>query len=345
MKIQALPLPEHFNPDRVGDTWRVPFRQRAVDARQWAAHHHLTPADRDDTRIGLLIVDVQNTFCLPDFELFVAGRSGRGAIEDNIRLCRFIYRYLHLITETVVTLDTHLAAQIFHPLFWIDAAGHHPAPMTVIRTEDLDTGRWRVNPALSRLKEGWSEERMTRYARHYTRQLAEKDKFDLMIWPYHAMFGGIGHALVAAVEEALFFHTVARYSQTRFEAKGANPLTENYSVLSPEVLDDPDGQAIDRVNTALLDRLLAYDRLIIAGQAKSHCLAFTVADLVTEIQKRDPALADRVYLLEDTSSAVVIEGVVDFTDEAEAAFDRFAAAGMHRVTTSQPLDTWPGFTL
>ena len=38
--------------------------------------------------------DVQNTFCLPDFELFVSGRSGTGAVDDNRRLCEFIYRHI-----------------------------------------------------------------------------------------------------------------------------------------------------------------------------------------------------------------------------------------------------------
>jgi len=33
------------------------------------------------------------------------------------------------------------------------------------------------------------------------------------------MLGGIGHALVSAVEEAVF-HAIARNSQTQFEIKG-----------------------------------------------------------------------------------------------------------------------------
>jgi len=50
------------------------------------------------------------------------------------------------------------------------------------------------------------------------------------------MLGGIGHALVASVEEAIFFHSVARYSQSDFHVKGDRPFTEHYSVLGPEVL-------------------------------------------------------------------------------------------------------------
>lgn len=80
-------------------------------------------------------------------------------------------------------------------------------------------------------------------------------------------------------------------------------------------------------NTRFLQKLLAFDALIIAGQAKSHCLAWTVDDLLSEILRHDPALAKKVYLLEDCTSPVVIPGVVDFTAQADQAFDRFAAAG------------------
>jgi nicotinamidase-related amidase len=84
---------------------------------------------------------------------------------------------------------------------------------------------------------------------------------------------------------------------------------------------------------------------VVAGQAKSHCVAWSVEDLLTEIKVRDPQLAKKVYLLEDCTSPVVVPDVVDFTDAANAAFERFAAAGMHRVTTEMPLAEWPGLAL
>ena len=57
---------------------------------------------------------MQNTFCTPGFELFVAGRSGTGALDDSRRLCEFVYRNLGSLTQIVPTLDTHQALQIFH---------------------------------------------------------------------------------------------------------------------------------------------------------------------------------------------------------------------------------------
>ncbi|MEW5961855.1 MAG: isochorismatase, partial [Chloroflexota bacterium] len=50
----------------------------------------------------------------------------------------------------------------------------------------------------------------------------------------------------------------------------------------------------------------------------------------------------KVYLLEDCTSPVVIPGVVDYTDQAEAAFARFAQAGMHVVRSTDPIASWPG---
>jgi nicotinamidase-related amidase len=341
----GLPLPPFATPGSEEHVFRVRYQERAVQAEAWAAAHGIRPAAEDRTRVALLMVDVQNTFCLPDFELFVGGRSGRGAIDDSARLCAFLYRDLDRITEVVVTLDTHTAVQIFHPVFWVDARGEHPPPHTVIALEDVETGRWRVNPRVTAAiapREGYD---VGAWARHYARRLTEGGKYPLVVWPYHSMVGGIGHALVSAVEEAVFFHSIARQAPTRVEIKGQNPLTENYSILRPEVAEDASGEPIALTNRALVDHLLSFDAAIIAGQAKSHCVAWTVEDLLSEIRARDPRLAGRIFLLEDASSPVVVPGVVDFADPADAAYRRFAGAGMHLVRTTDPLETWPALRL
>jgi len=192
------PLPPHFDPGRVASVWRVPYQARAAEAVVWAHQQGLRPAAEDAFRIALILVDVQNTFCLPDFELFVGGRSGTGAIDDNVRLCQFIYRNLGRITEIAATLDTHQALQIFHPAFLVDADGEHPAPMTMVTAEEVRAGRWRFNPALSGAL-GVTPEYGQEHLAHYVRQLEGKGKYTLTIWPYHAMLGGIGHALASVV--------------------------------------------------------------------------------------------------------------------------------------------------
>lgn len=341
MGAKDLTAPPHFDSRRVGEVWRVPYQERAAEARSWARQHGIAPAAEDDFRLCLLLVDAQNTFCVPGFELFVGGRSGRGAVEDNTRLCEFVYRNLASITHIVQTLDTHTAMQIFHPIFLVNERGEHPAPLTAVSLEDVEKGRWRANAAVA-ASLGVSASDLQAHLLHYCRKLSQGGKYLLMIWPYHAMLGGIGHALVSSVEEALFFHNVARSAQTGFEIKGSNPLTENYSVLRPEVLEGATGQPIAQENEQLIRRLLRFDAVVIAGQAKSHCVAWTVEDLLTEIRAVDARLGRRIYLLDDCSSPVVAPGVVDFTEQAEEAYARFAAAGMHRVRSTEPLAAWPG---
>ncbi len=302
----------------------------------------ISAATQDRFRIQLLAIDVQNTFCIPDFELFVAGRSGSGAVEDNKRLCEFIYRNMGQITQITPTLDTHQANQIFHANFLVDEAGLHPSPYTTVTTEDIRRGRWQFNPAIASSL-GVDPIFGERLLAHYTSQLEDSGKYALTIWPYHAMLGGIGHALVAAVEEAIFFHTIARDTQPQIIIKGMNAFTEHYSALGPEVLEGPDGHPIGEKNTAFIKNVRQFDAVIIAGQAKSHCVAWTITDLLQDILQADPHLANKIYLLEDCTSPVVVPGA-DFTEQAEAAFEHFAAAGMHRVRSTDPIQSWPGIT-
>jgi len=304
----VLPVPPHFEPERVSEVWRVPYQERAQAAAKWAAEHGVRSAADDERRVCLLLVDCQNTFCTPGFELVVPG-----AVDDNRRLCEFLYRNLCSITKVVASLDTHQAAQIFHGLFLVDDEGRHPEPYTVVSSADVERGVWRAaDPSLQE------------HLRRYVHALESRGRFELTIWPYHAMLGGVGHALVSAVEEAIFFHAVARGSQPRLEIKGRDPLTEQYSMFAPEVMDGR--------NAALLDELAGFDEIYVAGQAKSHCVAWSVEDLLEAVEPR------KVVLLEDCTSPVVVSGVVDYTAEADTAFARFAEAGARLARSTDLLD-------
>jgi nicotinamidase-related amidase len=343
VSIPELPLPAHFDPSRVGEVWRVPYEDRAREAAAWADEHGLGRAADDAFRLCVLAVDIQNTFCIPDFELFIAGRSGTGAVDDNRRLCKFLYRNLGEITQIFPSLDTHHAMQVFHAIWLVDEHGNHPDPYTLVSAQDVATGRWQMNAAVAEAL-GIDVDYADRHLTYYTRRLAEGGKYDLTIWPYHAMLGGIGHALVSAVEEAVFFHGLARYSNPEFQVKGDNPLTEHYSLLGPEVTEGPDGDRLGGKNAKLIEKLLTFDAVVVAGQAKSHCLAWTIDDLLGDEDVREQ-LEERTYLLEDCTSPVVVPGVVDYTDEADAAFERYAAAGMHIVRSTDPIASWPGLAM
>ncbi len=305
-----LPLPPHWEPDRVGEVRRVPYEALAVEAEAWAAEHGVRPAAGDGRRVCLLLIDVQNTFCTPGFELFVPG-----APDDNRRLCEFVYRNLGAITQVVPTLDTHLAMQVFHAAWLVGPDGRHPDPLTVVSAEDVASGTWRAaDPA--------EQEALVAYVE----QLEQAGRFQLTVWPYHAMLGGIGHALVSSVEEAVFFHGIARRSSPAFQLKGDDPRTEHYSALGPEVGG--------RRNAALVELLRGFDAVVVAGQAKSHCVAWTLGDLLGELP------AERIHLLEDCTSPVIVPGAVDYTGEADAVVAGYAARGLRVVRSTDPIETW-----
>ena len=83
--MAEVPVPEHFEPGRAGEVWHVPYGERALEAQAWAEQHQLRPALEDAFRVCLVAVDVQNTFCVPGYELYV-----QGAERDNARLCEFL---------------------------------------------------------------------------------------------------------------------------------------------------------------------------------------------------------------------------------------------------------------
>lgn len=351
MNINELPLPPHYKPEKTGEVWRVEYQKLSGLAAEWALTHGLTSASEDKFKIALIVVDAQNTFCIPGFELYVAGRSGTGAVDDNRRLSQFIYRNMHRITEIVPTLDTHQAMQIFHSVFFVNERGEHPEPYTFISVQDIEEGRWRFNRNLSRNLD-YGDDFIERHLLHYVRELKKSGKYELTVWPYHAMLGGIGHALVSSIEEALFFHTIARRSQPDIHVKGDHPLTEHYSVLGPEVSTGPGGKPLSLrkeslfqkpiASDAVFNKLKYFNAVIIAGQAKSHCVAWTINDLLEKLKTQDKSHAERIYLLEDCTSPVVIPDGIDYTGEADRAFDKFSNSGMNVVRSTDPIDSWPG---
>ena len=123
--------------------------------------------------------------------------------------------------------------------------------------------------------------------------------------------------------------------------KGQDPLTEHYSALLPEVLVGPDDDSIASRERDFMHSLWLYDAVFIAGQAKSHCVASTISDLLDSGRLQDQNLASKVYLLEDCMSPVVLPGVVDFTDQASERFEEFSQAGMHIVRSTDPIAEWP----
>lgn len=335
--------------ERADKVFPIPYQQREVDAIAFRNAHGITPKDKDTVKVALLAIDNQITFCLPPpwGQLFVGGRSGTAAVDDTYRLCDFIYRNLGTITKIIPTMDTHYPHQIFHAAFWVDGDGNHPdgAMCPFITVEDVESGKWMPNPALSRKLAYGDHAWLYDYAKHYVKTLSSNGKFQLQVWPYHAMKGSVSHALVPLFEEAVFFHEIARSYDVEFPIKGEITKTENYSVFKPEVEVCQEGWRLtstkqDQDAQEMVSMLMRCDMVIAAGQAKSHCFAWTMDNFLEEIIKWNPDFAKKVYILEDCTSPVVIPGVVDFTEVADAAMERLVKGGMNLVKSVDDIRSW-----
>ena len=343
-----LPLPRFYDTANASNyDFRPDETALAGAAEAWRNAHNLGPAVKDRLKVHLLLIDLQKDFCFPRGSLYVGGRSGRGAIEDSDRVARFIYRNLGAISEITCTMDTHLPYQIFFSSFWLDSNDHHPPAHTEITTEDIESGRMRPNPVVA----GWlcngNYTWLARQVSFYCRELEKAGKYKLYLWPPHCLLGSAGHALVGVIQEARLFHAWTRGAKNLVEVKGGNTLTENYSVLSPEVLLRQDGLPLAQRNTQFIKTLLESDAVIIAGQASSHCVKSSIENLLGEMLSRDKALVEKVYILEDCMSPVAVPNptspgqfLFDFTSQAQDALKRFAQAGMHVVRSTDPMSQW-----
>ena len=346
MNTRELPLPSFYDPKNAERWSYCPDQGKlfslAEDARR---AHGIKAAGADTKNVHLLLIDVQKDFCFPQGSLYVAGRSGRGAVDDSRRLAELVYRNLGQITNITTTMDTHFAYQIFFPSFWVDKDDKALTPYREITAAQIDAGELRPNPAVAKWLCGGNYPWLLKQVRSYCEALEQAGKYKLYLWPPHCILGSDGHALAGVVHEARMYHAFARGTQSWVEVKGGNPLTENYSVMKPEVLVRHDGQPLAQKNAGFLKTLLAADAVIIAGQAASHCVKSSIDDILAEIVATDRALASKIYLMTDCMSAVTVPDgkggfVADFTGEAESALQRFADAGMKLVKSTEPMAGW-----
>ncbi|WP_336775550.1 hypothetical protein [Paenibacillus sp. MMO-58] len=254
-----------------------------------AAKEQLPPAEEDQEKILLLVIDEQNSF-IEGGDLGVPG-----SVRDTARLGKFMYRNLHKITQIALTKDVHTPLQIFHPCWWIDRNGKHPAPVeTVITVESVINGEWTpvYSPARSLA---------------YLHELMAGGKRELRIWPYHCLEGTNGVEFESQFMNLVYFHTVTRRSTPVILEKGQDPLSEMYGAFYRE-----DGVASD-ANRAFLDSLTDYHKIYIAGQALSHCVLDTLKHIL-EHHAENRALTESIHLLTDCSSP--IPGTEALTDTA-----------------------------
>ncbi len=243
----------------------------------------------------LLIIDAQFDFCNPAGTLFVPG-----ADQDVLRIAGLLETKSSAIDDVIVTLDTHQVLDISHPGFWKDAEGRNPDPFTPITLNEVRSGRW---------KPLWEEE----WVISYLESLEKQDQFTHFIWPEHCVLGTAGNALEPVLAAALRDRARLTGRNHLTVIKGLNPFTEHFGIFEAQVPmgGDPDTQ----LNRQLLAQLDEYDNILVCGEARSHC----VATSIRQILKYAPELIPRITLLTDCMSDVSGMGHLADPIYAEAA--------------------------
>ena len=255
-----------------------------------------------DSGNQLLIIDPQNDFCdLPESWLPNDARSGlriaptlavRGAHDDMRRLARFIEQHSARIAQITITLDSHQRYDVAHPAFWKRADGGAVDPFTQILAAQVRSGEFLPQDAAA----------LDRTVA-YMDTLEAQGRYTLMVWPVHCEIGSWGHGIHADVLGACDDWQLAQHKAVRSVFKGMNPWTEHYSAIQAEVPDDADPETA--LNTRLLAQLAQAERLIIAGEASSHCVRSTTEHIAQHLPRLFPGWsAERIILLTDCMSPV-----------------------------------------
>lgn len=229
---------------------------------------------------GFLIIDAQFDFCNPEGALYVPG-----APDDMLRIADLIETAGHQIDQLFLTLDTHQVLDISHPGYWKNSNGDQPAPFTAIKAADVDNGTWAPrffrNEVIS-----------------YLKNLEQNGEFGHIIWPEHCLAGTKGAALTEIIAKVCRDWSAKNNKNYITLTKGTHPLTEHFGIFQAQVPIDnvPETQ----FNYELFDKLKSFDLLLIAGEARSHCVATSLKQLLM----KDIQLASNIVMLEDGMSDV-----------------------------------------
>jgi nicotinamidase/pyrazinamidase len=266
----------------------------------------------------LLIIDPQNDFCdLPEARRPAGAAPALpvpGADADMQRLAALVAATGSAIDAITLTLDSHRRLDIAHPTFWQRGDGAGVTPFTEITAAQVRTGSYRPRDAAALPR-----------TLAYLDALEARGRYTLMVWPVHCEIGTWGHAVHADVAAACRAWEAQRGRAAQSVRKGENPWTEHYSAVLAEVpdADDPHTQ----LNAALIADLDRADRLVIAGEASSHCVRATTEHIVANLPGGRP---QRITLVTDCMSPVA-----GFTAQHDAFFSAMHALGVGLATSAE----------
>lgn len=228
-------------------------------------------------RTAILAIDLQNDFTSPTGSLYVSG-----ADNDMKRIAGFILKNQMKIDYIALSLDSHQPIHIAHQIYWKDTKGGHPSLFSIIRAEDVKSGKWTAR---------YNKEK----AYPYLRQLEEKGEV-CTIWPMHCVLGTEGWALDKTITNTLIDWSIRSGKSYELFYKGWNQSTEHYSIFRAAV--EWESSPETKLNKKLLSLLNKYDEVILVGEAADYCVANSLNDIVNECSE----LAKKIVVLTDCMS-------------------------------------------
>jgi len=311
-------------------------------------------------KIHLLIIDPQIDFCWPGAEEAFAGilanvdQSAKtsmldawslagmtapgalyvpGAHMDMIRLAAMINRVGDKLDDIHATLDSHHFIDIAHPIFLTDSKGKHPDPFTIVSAADVKNGLWRTTqPAFQNRKtmEAAFPDKPRDGFEEYVNGLEANGRYPLCVWPPHTLIASWGYSVHPTLYKSLQKWEDS-FAMVDYVTKGSNFWTEHYSAVQADVPDPDDAGTM--LNMDLIETLEDADIILLAGEARSHCLANTVTDIANNFGEE--SIKKLVLLKDATTDVPDPPGTTMFTDMGEQFVKDLTGRGMQISTTEE----------
>lgn len=311
-----------FNPADLTGPLRYWDRQK-VEAAALKIKKDLKPAQSKDhtKRIGMFLVDLQDTFCLQTCnQLYVPGTERM--LQNFIP---WFMRWSPSITKVWATADTHVLYQIFHKYVYRNPQGDWAKEM---ETMGISSPYRHIFDEM--------------VAREYRNELQRQNQAPLMIWPAHSLLMEKGHTMVTSLFEAICLRDLILDDQTIFRTKGLSLFSEAYGAGSDNVIEvkvSGGPYQIGQEYPDLMDACDDVDIMFIAGVARDFCVDATLKQLYAKTAKKDPRFIKKLHVLSDATESVFPDGLkvagVKVTPSTTDIYNEYRSMGINVLTMAE----------
>ncbi|MCK9154788.1 MAG: hypothetical protein M0P12_01600 [Paludibacteraceae bacterium] len=223
----------------------------------------------------LFTIDPQNDFVFENGMLPVPN-----AKQDMARIINFLNTRGQEIDDILISLDAHSCIHVGHPNFWEMKDGSEVNPFTLVDAEMLK----KIKP---------------RFCEAYVKADIKKNG-PVMIWPEHCIKGDFGFCVYTPLMTAIDEWQIKHGKPVTFVEKGMDIRFEMHSAFSR-------GKNLD-----VLKFISTYDRVLVCGEALTHCVKQTVDDMVKFFGVLDKT---QIIVFNDCTSPIIGFDISDWIKE------------------------------